>query len=119
MLTLVHASRFHWGLVGQARERAVADWQVSRAYAAVHQPQLSLLFARSCLELCETNQLSEFLCTAYEAMARAFATARDPRSARKYLRKARDQLEAASVDDEDRKVFLGQIRETQKLIRRT
>jgi len=118
LLTLVHASRFHWGLVGQARERAVADWQVSRAYAAVHEPHLSLLFARSSLELCETNHLSEFLCTAYEAMARAFAAAREPRSARKYLQKARAQLEASSVDDEDRKVFLGQIRETEKLIRR-
>ncbi|HKN07324.1 MAG TPA: hypothetical protein VJ021_06990 [Thermoplasmata archaeon] len=119
MLTLVHASRFHWGLVGQARERAVADWQVSRAYAAVHQPQLSLLFARSSLELCETNHLSEFLCTAYEAMARAFAVAHDPRSARKYLRKARAQLDASSVDDEGRKIFLSQIRATEKLIHRT
>ena len=118
MLTLVHASRFHWGLVGQARERAVADWQVSRAYAAVHEPQLALLFARSSLELCEANHLSEFLCTAYEAMARAFAVADDSRSARKYLRKARAQLEASSADDEDRKIFLSQIRETEKLIRR-
>ena len=97
----------------------MADWQVSRAYAAVHQPQLSLLFARSSLELCETNHLSEFLGTAYEAMARAFAVADDSRSATKYLRKARAQLDASSVDDEGRKIFLDQIRETEKLIHRT
>jgi hypothetical protein len=118
LLTLVHASRFHWGLVGTARERAVADWQVARAYAAVDQPELALLFARSTLELCETQRLSDLLCTAYESMARAFAVAKDSKAATRYLRKARAQLAASGVDDEDRKIYLGQIRATEKLIRR-
>jgi hypothetical protein len=86
-------------------------------YAALNQPQLALRFARSCVELCGKHHLSEILSTAYEAMARAFAVAGDTRSAKNYIKKAYEQLDASSVDDEDRKVFAGQIRETEKLIR--
>ena len=118
LLNLVHASRFHWSLVGTKRNQAVGDWQISRAYAALHQPRLALQFAKSSLELCRKHDLAEFLGTAYEAMARAYAVAEDLPSARVFLKKARAQLDASSIDDEDREIFLGQIRETERLTRR-
>ncbi len=118
MLHLAHASRYHWSLVGTPRNRAVGDWQTSRVYAALNQPSLSLQFAKSSLEICKKNKLSEVLATAYEAVARAHAVAKNYRSARSYLSKARKQLGSLNIDDEDRKIYLGQIRETEKMIHR-
>ncbi len=118
MLHLAHASRFHWSLVGTPRNNAGGDWQISRVYAALNQPYLAIQFAKSSLETCQKNGLSEILCTTYEAMARAYAVAKDKESARSYIKKAREQLSASSVDDEDKKTYLGQIRETEELIGR-
>ena len=115
MLHLAHASRFHWGLVGSPRNRAVGDWQISRIYAALNQPGLSLQFAKSSLEICQKNDLQEVLATAFEAIARAYAVARDYSSARSYIEKAREQLSRVSLEEEDRETYLGQIRETEAL----
>lgn len=115
MLHLAHASRYHWGFVGDTTKLAVGDWQISRAYAALKQPKLALHFAKSALEICQKNDLSEILHTAYEGIARAYAVANDHESAKEYLKKAREQLDKLTVDDEDRKGYLDQIRETEEL----
>jgi tetratricopeptide (TPR) repeat protein len=115
MLHLAHASRYHWSFVGNAENLAVSDWQISRAYAELKQPQLALRFARSTLETCQKNDLANILHTAYEAMARAYAVADDHKSAKEYLKRAREQLDKLTLDDEDRKVYLDQIRETEEL----
>ncbi len=49
MLSLAHASRYHWNIIGQPRNLAISDWQVSRIYAVLQQPQLSLRYAESSL----------------------------------------------------------------------
>lgn len=122
MLHLTHAACYHWSFVaGSENERmrhiAIADWQISRAYAALNQSQLALQFARSALEICEKNGLSEILHTGYEGMARACAVGKDYESARRYIGKAREQLDAATgMDEEDRKIYSDQIRETEDLI---
>ncbi|MGD0478003.1 MAG: hypothetical protein ABSB29_07550 [Nitrososphaerales archaeon] len=116
VLQLAHTSRYHWGLVGTPQNVAVGDWQISRVYADLRQPRLSLLFAKSSLEICRREKLSEVLATAYEAVARAYAVAEDHAAASKYLKLARDQLETLDLRAEDRKVYLGQINETEKLI---
>lgn len=69
MLHLSHTSRYHWGLVGTSRNRAVGDWQLSRIYAEIGQPVLALEFAKASLETCEGCHLSDLLHTAIEAMA--------------------------------------------------
>ena len=116
MLHLAHASRFHWGLVGNARNRAVGDWQISRVYAALNQPGLSLQFAKSSLEICRKNDLQEVMGSAFEAIARAYAVAGDYSPARNYIEKAREQVSKLSLDDEDRETYMGQIRETEALM---
>ena len=118
MLDLVHTARFHWGVVGAPENQAVSDWQVSRVYAALRSPELALWYAQSSLDLCRKYGLTDFRCTALEAMARAYAVGKDPRSAREFLARAREQLNASSVDAEDRRIFEGQIRETERLVRR-
>ena len=116
LLHLVHSARRHAALIGSPRNLAVGDWQISRAYAALHEPRLALAYATSCLETCQRHELSDILCTAYEAMARAYQAADDPKSARSYVAKALAALRSADLDPDDRKVYLSQIGETRKLI---
>jgi tetratricopeptide (TPR) repeat protein len=115
MLNLTHASRYHWSFVGDASNLAVGDWQISRAYAALGQHQLALRFARSSLEICQENNLSELLISAYEGMARALAIGKDHKAAKEYLIKARKQLDKSNAD-EDKKIYSDQIRETEEMI---
>ncbi len=116
MLHLAHTARYHRSFVGTPRNFAIGDWQISRVYAAIKEPRLAIHFAKSSLERMEQNSLSDILCTGYEAMARASAVAEDFDSARDYIRKAREQLAKSTVDEEDRKIYSDQIRETEKLI---
>jgi len=116
MLQLAHASRYHWGTVGTPRNKAVGDWQISRVYAALKQPSLSLLFAKSALQICRRQKLAELLVSAYEGVARAHAVAGERTSARKYLKLARNQLRTLDLGRKDRRIYLDQIKETEKLI---
>jgi tetratricopeptide (TPR) repeat protein len=117
MLHLVHTARYHWSFVGTAENLAVGDWQISWVYAALNQPDLALHFAKSALEIMQKSKLSGILHTGYEGMARAYAIAKQYQSAREYINKARDQLnKATGLDDEDKKIYSDQIRETEELI---
>jgi len=116
MLQLAHASRFHWGIVGTPANQAVGDWQISRVYAELRQPDLALRFARSSLLACKKKKLRDILPTAYEAVARAYAAGKDSRRASKFLTLARQRLDGLTIGREDREVYLGQILDTQRLI---
>lgn len=116
MLNLAHASRYHWSLIGKPWNFTTGDWQISRVYAALNQPELALSFAKAALEMSEKNNLSERLASAYEGMARAYAVAKDYPLAREFVNKARQQLRAVSLDDEDRKTYADQIDETERMI---
>jgi len=118
LLDLVHASRYLWGVVGGPKERAIGDWQVSRAYASVNEPGLALRYAEACLTLCEEHQLADLLSTAYEGIARAHGLAGRTRSAREYLHRARTALDLAPVGAEDRRNYLNQIRDTERKLAR-
>ena len=116
MLHLAHTARYHRSFVGTDRNFANGDWQISRVYAALNEPRLALHFAKSCLERLEKNNLSDILCIGYEAMARAYAVAKEYDAARGYIKRARDQLAKSNVDEEDRKIYSDQIHETEQLI---
>jgi len=124
MLHLAHASRYHWAFVESdqtklAKQLATGDWQISRIYATLHEPQLALHFAKSALRIMQENSLFEILHSGYEGMARAFAIGKDSESASEYIKKAREQLSrAVGLDNEDRAIYLEQIRETELLMNR-
>ncbi len=118
MLDLVHASRLHWGLVGTDRNRAIADWQISRVYAALGESQLALNYARSSLSLCRKSHLTASLGSAHEGLARALAIAKDFPAARKHLTRAQKLFAALLLDDEDRRTYLDRLEETERLIPR-
>ena len=116
MLHLAHTSRYHWGLVGTPKHLAVGEWQISRIYAELREPRLALLFAKSCLETCKSNGLREITNTADEAMARAYAVAKNYRRAQTHLERARKELAALTLGKEDRSIYLEQLRQTEALI---
>lgn len=118
MLSLAHASRYHWSLIGEPRNFAIGDWQVSRVYAALNQSDLSLVFAEKAVETSQKHNLSEQLVSAYEGLARAYAVAKKYRSAKEFINKARDQLREVSLDAEDLKTYTDQIDETERMIRK-
>ena len=116
MLNLAHASRYHWSLIGKPWNFTTGDWQISRVYAALNQPDLALSFAKKALETSQKHNLSERLISAYEGMARAHAVATEYPLARVFVSKAREQLRAVSLDDENRETYSDQIDETERMI---
>ena len=116
MLSLAHASRYHWSLIGKPWNFTTGDWQISRVYAALNQPDLALSFAKKALEISQKHNLSERLISAYEGIARAHAVAKQYPLATEFVSKAREQLRAVSLDDEDRKTYSDQIDETERMI---
>jgi DNA-binding transcriptional MerR regulator len=91
MIHAVHASRYHWGNVGDAANRARGEWQVSRMYAVLGRGEPSLWHARRCLEICEENGIGDWdLAFAYEALTRASRVAGDLAGRDRYLAEARE-----------------------------
>jgi len=115
MLNLAHSSCYHWSLVGKAPNFAIGDWQISRVYSALKQPDLAMRFATSSLETCRKSNLSELLVSAYEGVARAYAVANEYLSAKEFTDKARRQLSQVT-DEEDVKIYSDQIDETEQMI---
>ncbi|MFI5258826.1 MAG: hypothetical protein ACHQ01_04360 [Candidatus Limnocylindrales bacterium] len=114
MLHEAHASRYHWGNVGDPITFVRGEWLCSRVYVVLGRPEPAIWHARRCLEL-----LTEFRggetwdeAYAYEALARAYALAgnRDERNA--WLARARVAAKAVA-DPNDR----GPIEEDLKTIR--
>ena len=118
MLDLAHTSHYHWNLIGNARNRAIGDWQLSRVYSILNEPGLALKYAKSCFSICKKYKLKHLIPSSYEIMARAYAVSGNHKMAKVFIRKARRLLEESDVDEEGRKLYLGQISETEKLIRK-
>jgi hypothetical protein len=105
MLHAAHASRYHWGEVGNAANRARGEWQCSRVYSVLGRPEPAIHHARRCLELCETNGLRDWdLAAAWEAMARASLVAGDSDGLTQAMREARLALDGIA-DAEDRRLI--------------
>jgi DNA-binding transcriptional MerR regulator len=104
MLHCAHASRYHWGEIGTAANRARGEWQCSRVYTVLGRAEPALHHARRCLAVCEAEPgaLEDWdLPFAYEALARAHMVAGDAAETARCLERARS-LGSAIVDDDDR-----------------
>ncbi len=103
MIHAAHASRYHWGEVGEAANLGRGEWQCSRVYAVLGRGEPALWHARRCVEITEANADREDwdLAAAYEAMARALAVSGELRGAAEWKAKAEEAL-SAIAEDEDR-----------------
>ncbi len=57
MVHAAHASRYHWGEVGEPENLAIGDWQCSRVYATLGRGAPAVHHARRCLEITEEHGL--------------------------------------------------------------
>lgn len=109
MLHSAHASRYHWGIVGNELNFARGEWQISRVYAILNSPERALYHAQKSMDYCKENDIGDFdLAFAYESLARAYSLTDQITQFQSYLEKAVQASESIEKDG-DRKVFLQEI----------
>ena len=109
MIHAAHASRYHWGIAGEALQRQRGEWQISRMYALLERSEPCLYHARRCLEITLENAIDDFdLAFAYEAMARACSLLEMDADTRQYRGLALTAAETIG-DEEDRRYFLEEL----------
>jgi hypothetical protein len=105
MINAAHASRFHWGNVGEPVNLAIGEWQISRVYSVLGRAEPSLYHANRSLELCRDHGIGDFsLAYAYEALARAHLVAGDRTEAARFTELAREAGETIT-EEEDRELL--------------
>jgi hypothetical protein len=113
MIHAVHASRHHWGRVGQPVHWARGEWQCARVYAVLGRAEPALHHASRCLELATTNDLGAFdVGCGHEALARAYLVAGDADAAAKHAAEARTTADAVT-DEDDREILLSDVADLQ------
>ena len=109
MIHSAHASRFHWGEVGEPANLARGEWQCARVYSVLGRAEPALYHARRCLEINEANGIADFdIAAAYEAMARACLAAGDAEQVAAWKAKAVAALDGIT-DRDDREIIEGDI----------
>ena len=109
MLHASHASRFHWGEIGEPVNFARGEWQVSRVYSVLGRVEPAFFHARRCLEICGAHGIGDFdLAFAYEALARASAVAGLADEAARYAELACQAGEQIAEAD-DRELFFADL----------
>lgn len=111
MLAATFTQRHHWYQVGDARNRAIADWQISRVATVLGYADLARRFGERSLEVAVENGLDAFVVGfAHEAIARAAADVDDIETFSEHLELARAAL-ADIEDEEDRDVLAADLAE--------
>ena len=112
MIHSAHASRYHWGVVGEPLQFERGEWQISRVYSVMGRHEPALYHAKKCLEICKANQIGDFdMAFAFEAVARAYNLAGDKVNYKKYYEKAKKAGE--HIEDKGNKdYFLSELKTT-------
>jgi DNA-binding transcriptional MerR regulator len=109
MVHAAHASRFMWEDIGEPVNHARGEWQIARVYAVADRPEPALHHARRCLEIVEEHGVGDFdLACAYEALARAHATAGERDQAARYEALGREAA-ARIADTDDRELVVSDL----------
>ncbi len=115
MIHAAHASRYHWGIVGNELNFARGEWQISRVYAIVGSSERALYHAEKSLKYCLDNDIVDFdLAFAYEAMARGYSLTQDRKQFEENLEKAVAAGETIAKDG-DKKVFMESLEDLRQL----
>lgn len=111
VLASAFAQRYHWYEVGNERNQAIADWQVSRVAGVLGYADLARRFGERSLEIAVEYDLDPFVRGfAHEAIARAAASVDDIETFTEHLELARAAL-AEVEDDEDRETLQADLAE--------
>lgn len=95
------ASWYHWRQVGDAKNFAISDWQVSRVLALVGDSAGAMAYGRMSLRSAEDGGLGAFyVAYAHEAMARAASVGEaDATEVERHLEAARALLDDMSSEE--------------------
>lgn len=105
MVHSAHASRYHWGKVGEPVNLARGEWQIARVYTLLNRLEPAHYHALRSLQICQENHIGDFdLAYAYEALARVNSLQNKIIECIHYLRLARKAGEAIQ-EQEDRDHF--------------
>lgn len=105
MLGAAYASRYHWRMVGDARNQSVSDWQMSRVWAVLGDASRAADHGRLALQIAEVDDVGPFYVGyGHEALARAAQLDGDQVTRDRHLAAARDLL--AEVGDTDEAALL-------------
>ena len=109
MIHSAHASRYHWGEVGEPVNFARGEWLCSRVYSVLGRAEPALWHARRCVEIDEASGARDWdIASAYESMARALAVGGDLAGAREWAARARAACDEIA-EAEDREVIEGDL----------
>jgi len=106
MIHAAHASRYHWGEVGEPFHLARGEWQCARVYSTLGRGEPALWHANRCLAILQANEggIEDWdLPAAYEGLARASAVAGDRAGREAWIARATAAL-ASIADPEDRRI---------------
>ncbi|MEE4194354.1 MAG: hypothetical protein V2J07_04065 [Anaerolineae bacterium] len=109
MIHAAHASRYHWGVVGEPIHWQRGEWQVSRVYAVARHPHACLYHAQRCMMITETYEIEGFdRAFAHEALARAYSLMREEALMEMHLALGKQAAEKVE-EKEDREYTLGEL----------
>jgi hypothetical protein len=105
MMAAAFTQRYHWYAVGEPRNWAIADWQVSRVAAVLGYADLAARFGERSLEIAIEHGLDSFVIGfAHEAIARAAAEVDDVETFTEHLELAKATL-SEIADPEEREIL--------------
>ena len=117
MIHATHASSYHWSEVGTPLEAERGEWQISRVYSVLKQPEAALYHAKYCYEICNESNIKDFdLAFAYEALSRAYAVAGDFEKSDEYYQLAEEVGRKIGKKD-DRDSFFSDLQTIRELNR--
>jgi hypothetical protein len=109
MVHAAHASRYHWGNVGQPVNFGRGEWQISRVYVLLGRAEPALHHAQRYLQICEGNGIADWdIAFAHEAVARACAAAGDRTGYAEHYRLA-EAAGALIAETEEREYFFSDL----------
>ena len=110
MVHAAHASRFHWGEIGEPLQFERGEWQISRVYAVLNRSQAAIYHAERCLAICTEHGIADFdISFAYEALARAYAGAGEVGKSQEFIRLA-EQAGQEIEKEGNREYFFSELR---------
>jgi hypothetical protein len=103
LIHAAHASRYHWGRVGEPINLVRGEWLCARVYSVLGRGEAAVWHANRCRDLLTDSGSGEEwdMASACEGLARAYAAAGDRENSKAWLATGRGAL-ALITDPEDR-----------------
>ncbi len=109
MIHSAHASRYHWGKVGNHIHFERGEWQISRVYSVLKMVESAIYHGQRCLDICLEHKIGDFdIAFAYESLARAYAIKEDKGKVVEY-RKLEKEAGEKIAKKKDKKYFFSEL----------